>query len=42
MYEKLPKFYNLPKWVNFGNLGIKESSAQITQLYQPKDLVLIV
>ncbi|MBE9206362.1 tRNA-binding protein [Nostoc sp. LEGE 06077] len=26
-------------WIDFGDLGIKKSSAQITKLYQPGDLV---
>ncbi|OUL33859.1 tRNA-binding protein [Nostoc sp. T09] len=26
-------------WIDFGYLGIKKSSAQITQLYQPEHLV---
>jgi tRNA-binding protein len=26
-------------WIDFGELGIKKSSAQITQLYQPSHLV---
>ncbi|MFC4871880.1 tRNA-binding protein [Negadavirga shengliensis] len=26
-------------WVDFGDLGIKKSSAQITDLYRPEDLV---
>lgn len=26
-------------WIDFGDLGIKKSSAQITKLYQQKDLV---
>jgi tRNA-binding protein len=26
-------------WIDFGNLGIKKSSAQITKLYQKEDLL---
>ncbi|MEH2068565.1 MAG: tRNA-binding protein [Nostoc sp.] len=26
-------------WIDFGNLGIKKSSAQITKLYQPTELI---
>ncbi len=26
-------------WIDFGDLGIKKSSAQITQLYQKEDLI---
>jgi tRNA-binding protein len=26
-------------WINFGNLGIKKSSAQIKKLYQPTELI---
>ncbi|MBW4676337.1 MAG: tRNA-binding protein [Desmonostoc geniculatum HA4340-LM1] len=26
-------------WIDFGNLGIKKSSAQITKLYEPRELV---
>ncbi|MDZ8081988.1 MAG: tRNA-binding protein [Nostoc sp. SerVER01] len=26
-------------WIDFGNLGIKKSSAQITKLYDPKELI---
>ncbi len=26
-------------WLDFGDLGIKKSSAQITKLYQPEDII---
>ena len=26
-------------WIDFGDLGVKKSSAQITKLYQKKDLI---
>ncbi|MBD2517124.1 tRNA-binding protein [Nostoc sp. FACHB-973] len=26
-------------WIDFGNLGIKKSSAQITKLYEPRELI---
>ncbi len=26
-------------WIDFGNLGVKKSSAQITKLYQQEDLI---
>lgn len=29
----------LKLWVNLGDLGIKQSSAQITNVYQPHDLI---
>lgn len=37
-FEKAKKpAYKL--WIDFGELGVKKSSAQITALYQPEDLV---
>lgn len=26
-------------WIDFGDLGVKKSSAQITKLYQPEDII---
>ncbi|UJP65695.1 tRNA-binding protein [Mongoliitalea daihaiensis] len=38
IFEKAKKpSYKL--WINLGELGIKKSSAQITQVYQPEELI---
>jgi tRNA-binding protein len=29
----------LKKWIDFGDLGVKKSSAQIVKLYQKEDLI---
>ncbi|GHB47032.1 tRNA-binding protein [Mongoliitalea lutea] len=38
IFEKAKK-PSFKLWINLGELGIKKSSAQITQVYHPKDLI---
>ncbi|MGY6520829.1 MAG: tRNA-binding protein [Mongoliitalea sp.] len=38
IFEKAKK-PSFKLWINLGDLGIKKSSAQITQIYKPKDLI---